>query len=69
VTLIDGGEMRRSSNGVRLHVEEVAGWRLSSMAREANRRIGAAATSAKGGGGCIQWWGAASSRGGRSPGD
>jgi hypothetical protein len=56
------------SKGVHLCAEEVAGWRLISMARDAIGLIGVAATSAKGGGGCSQWWGAASSKGGRSPG-
>jgi hypothetical protein len=68
VTSIDGGERRRSSDGVCLRAKAVAGWRLSSMAREATRHIRAAATPTKGGGDCSQWWGAASSEGGRSPG-
>jgi hypothetical protein len=65
-TSIDGGERRRSSDDVCLRAEEVAGWRLSSMAREATRHIRVVATPAKGGGGCSQGWGATSSRGGRS---
>jgi hypothetical protein len=66
VTSFDGGE-RRSSNDVRLRAKEVAGWLLSSMAREATKRIRTVPTPAKGGSDCSQWWGATSSRGGRSP--